>query len=591
MRLICPNCATQYEVDDSAVPAAGREVQCGSCSSTWFQAPARSNVVKKSDVGDLPKWVEEIVEEDAIGDAPELPGPSPTIASEPNEEIVSEPEIEGLIETGQLDVPETTSPPAPAAQTAAPETNPEQDTLTAEAKAVAAKTASQAAVAAAIAANMSGTTDHDSADKVEAPETSQRAEAPASIDTADEDLSAQVQSAIAELESEQSSSPVAPEEVPAASVEAVEAVEAVEDVSTQLETAIKEHSTASSDDFTALAAEERAAAKAAEAEARTAAEAAIKEAKLAAAVDVAEKAAVESAIDAGLEKSADAASVAARTTAQISEAVVEKSTEDIEAEIKSALEKLDAGKSLPDEPGEERLSDYDVTQGDDTPEQAPSAPPVETVEQAEIVAADIPAERPVEDLDPNKIVVEQPAPAPVTELIPTDTAKEEMVEAIQRDAVADQTESLAAKLKARVAEAAKAQENNAGGTAGIVLGASAAGIAAASSRPTAFPKRETEDLASSLRPKSIDRQSLKPRLRPAATPEPKQSRFGQGFLLAVSLFAVALLIYLFRDQLATAVPALEPALTSYAGVVDNVRVIFQDAIGKLTGSVVADTQS
>jgi len=64
MRLVCPNCSTQYEVDDSAVPATGREVQCGHCSSTWFQAPARSNVPQNGDKGELPKWVEEIVEDD-----------------------------------------------------------------------------------------------------------------------------------------------------------------------------------------------------------------------------------------------------------------------------------------------------------------------------------------------------------------------------------------------------------------------------------------------------------------------------------------------------------------------------------------------
>jgi len=130
------------------------------------------------------------------------------------------------------------------------------------------------------------------------------------------------------------------------------------------------------------------------------------------------------------------------------------------------------------------------------------------------------------------------------------------------------------------------------GTAGVVLGASAAGIAATSERrSTNFPKRETEELASSLRPKPVEGNSPKPRLRPAATPEPKQSRFGQGFVLALALFAVALLIYLFRDQLATAIPAFEPALTAYAGVVDNVRLIFEDAVGKLTGLISSDTQS
>jgi predicted Zn finger-like uncharacterized protein len=37
MRLICPNCAAQYEVDDSVIPEAGRDVQCSNCGHTWWQ--------------------------------------------------------------------------------------------------------------------------------------------------------------------------------------------------------------------------------------------------------------------------------------------------------------------------------------------------------------------------------------------------------------------------------------------------------------------------------------------------------------------------------------------------------------------------
>lgn len=39
MRLICPNCAAQYEVDASMIPPEGRDVQCSSCGHTWFQNP------------------------------------------------------------------------------------------------------------------------------------------------------------------------------------------------------------------------------------------------------------------------------------------------------------------------------------------------------------------------------------------------------------------------------------------------------------------------------------------------------------------------------------------------------------------------
>ncbi|SDF29943.1 zinc-ribbon domain-containing protein [Limimaricola pyoseonensis] len=36
MRLICPNCGAQYEVDEEAVPEEGREVQCSDCGLTWL---------------------------------------------------------------------------------------------------------------------------------------------------------------------------------------------------------------------------------------------------------------------------------------------------------------------------------------------------------------------------------------------------------------------------------------------------------------------------------------------------------------------------------------------------------------------------
>jgi len=37
MRLICPNCDAEYNVADDAIPQDGRDVQCSSCDTTWFQ--------------------------------------------------------------------------------------------------------------------------------------------------------------------------------------------------------------------------------------------------------------------------------------------------------------------------------------------------------------------------------------------------------------------------------------------------------------------------------------------------------------------------------------------------------------------------
>ena len=39
MRLTCPNCAAQYEVDDSVIPPDGRDVQCSDCGHGWYQYP------------------------------------------------------------------------------------------------------------------------------------------------------------------------------------------------------------------------------------------------------------------------------------------------------------------------------------------------------------------------------------------------------------------------------------------------------------------------------------------------------------------------------------------------------------------------
>ena len=40
MRLVCPNCGAQYEVDDKVIPDSGRDVQCSNCGHAWYQLPA-----------------------------------------------------------------------------------------------------------------------------------------------------------------------------------------------------------------------------------------------------------------------------------------------------------------------------------------------------------------------------------------------------------------------------------------------------------------------------------------------------------------------------------------------------------------------
>ena len=40
MRLTCPNCGAQYDVDDKQIPRNGREVQCSNCGHGWFESGA-----------------------------------------------------------------------------------------------------------------------------------------------------------------------------------------------------------------------------------------------------------------------------------------------------------------------------------------------------------------------------------------------------------------------------------------------------------------------------------------------------------------------------------------------------------------------
>lgn len=42
MRLICPNCGAEYEIDATLIPAGGRDVQCSDCGHMWFERGAEA---------------------------------------------------------------------------------------------------------------------------------------------------------------------------------------------------------------------------------------------------------------------------------------------------------------------------------------------------------------------------------------------------------------------------------------------------------------------------------------------------------------------------------------------------------------------
>ena len=93
MRLICPSCGAQYEVDESVIPDAGRDVQCSNCGNAWFQMSAAQLKAEEAraaeaeaagaEVDETEDWIEEAPEEVAKADAPPL-------EEEPSQEVAAE---------------------------------------------------------------------------------------------------------------------------------------------------------------------------------------------------------------------------------------------------------------------------------------------------------------------------------------------------------------------------------------------------------------------------------------------------------------------------------------------------------------------
>ena len=52
MRLICPNCSAQYEIDVNLIPDEGRDVQCSNCGHTWFELPPPAEATGADNVSD-----------------------------------------------------------------------------------------------------------------------------------------------------------------------------------------------------------------------------------------------------------------------------------------------------------------------------------------------------------------------------------------------------------------------------------------------------------------------------------------------------------------------------------------------------------
>ncbi len=108
MRLICPNCGAQYEVDGSVIPDIGRDVQCSNCGHTWFQrAASPDRTTKDQDVAEVtgkPSNDEDRPAEAVIAEADEEHLPE----DEPSDDVDHLPEDRpgATIEAGSEHLPE-----------------------------------------------------------------------------------------------------------------------------------------------------------------------------------------------------------------------------------------------------------------------------------------------------------------------------------------------------------------------------------------------------------------------------------------------------------------------------------------------------
>jgi predicted Zn finger-like uncharacterized protein len=80
MRIICPNCDAQYEVDASAIPEGGRDVQCSNCGHAWFQEKTDvqedlTAALYEDPVAEEPP-VSEALDQDDSDDAPAAASPA-----------------------------------------------------------------------------------------------------------------------------------------------------------------------------------------------------------------------------------------------------------------------------------------------------------------------------------------------------------------------------------------------------------------------------------------------------------------------------------------------------------------------------------
>ncbi len=91
MRLICPNCDAEYEVDAAAIPDGGRDVQCSACGHSWFQLPPGALAEKEDEAALFDPPVDVTAPEEPPSEEEAVPGhPAEASSPEPEGEAAGE---------------------------------------------------------------------------------------------------------------------------------------------------------------------------------------------------------------------------------------------------------------------------------------------------------------------------------------------------------------------------------------------------------------------------------------------------------------------------------------------------------------------
>ncbi len=94
MRLICPNCSAQYEIDVTLVPDEGRDVQCSNCGHTWFELPPPAADFAEAPIPEE-QATEQVTESEEAEDTPSHAVQAMAAAAEaPQDDLVEEDEEE-----------------------------------------------------------------------------------------------------------------------------------------------------------------------------------------------------------------------------------------------------------------------------------------------------------------------------------------------------------------------------------------------------------------------------------------------------------------------------------------------------------------